>query len=307
MLDTKVKTYLAVCRTLNYTHAAEQLNLTQSAVSQHISSLEKYYGVKLIEHCGKTTKLTDVGLTLRDAFEVMQYNENMLEKHLKQTPSNLFQHINIGTTLTAGEYIVAPAIISYLQKHSYTTVDICSNSTEVLLNYLRESKIDCAFVEGVFDKSAYSWDVLCQQKMLCVCSPLNRLANGTYALTDLFKEAIIIREENSGSRKVLLGALEDKNFSINSFNKIFTVSNISVIKEFVKKNLGISFIYEAAVSDEIKSGELCEVKIKDFDVSHEIAFIRPKNIVFENELYSIYLDIKTEYLNYYSSSDVLES
>ena len=53
MLDFRVKTFLSVCRLLNYTHAARELNLTQSAVSQHMAALEKHYGAKLVSFAAK--------------------------------------------------------------------------------------------------------------------------------------------------------------------------------------------------------------------------------------------------------------
>lgn len=54
MLDFRVKTFLSVCRLMNYTHAARELSLTQSAVSQHMAALEKHYGAKLVSFEGKT-------------------------------------------------------------------------------------------------------------------------------------------------------------------------------------------------------------------------------------------------------------
>ena len=61
MLDTRVNTFLAVCRTLNYTHAARALNLTQSAVSQHMAHLERAYGAKLVAIEGKSMRLAERG------------------------------------------------------------------------------------------------------------------------------------------------------------------------------------------------------------------------------------------------------
>ena len=64
MQDFRVKTFLTVCRTLNYTRAAEELMLTQPAVSQHISYLEKEYGAKLFTYRHKKLELTRAGRTV---------------------------------------------------------------------------------------------------------------------------------------------------------------------------------------------------------------------------------------------------
>ena len=61
MLDFRMETFLAVCRYMNFTRAAEKLNITQPAVSQHIRFLEKHYNTKLFRYEGKKLELTEEG------------------------------------------------------------------------------------------------------------------------------------------------------------------------------------------------------------------------------------------------------
>ena len=61
MLDFRVDTFLTVCRTMNFTRAAEQLHITQPAVSQHIRALEEQYDTKLFRYQGKQLQLTESG------------------------------------------------------------------------------------------------------------------------------------------------------------------------------------------------------------------------------------------------------
>ena len=65
MLDFRVQTFLTVCRTLNYTQAARELNITQPAVSQHIAALERHYGAPLFVKEGKRPRLTEAGKLLQ--------------------------------------------------------------------------------------------------------------------------------------------------------------------------------------------------------------------------------------------------
>ena len=66
MLDPRWNTFLAVCETMNYTRAAEQLCLTQPAVTHHIHYLEDHYGCRLFSYEGKVLRLTEAGLRLRE-------------------------------------------------------------------------------------------------------------------------------------------------------------------------------------------------------------------------------------------------
>lgn len=82
MLDFRIDTFLAVCRSMNFTRAAEELHITQPAVSQHIRYLEKSYGVKLFDYQGKRLSLTTAGEALFSAAVTMKHDDLFLKKQL---------------------------------------------------------------------------------------------------------------------------------------------------------------------------------------------------------------------------------
>ena len=84
MQDFRMETFLAVCRTMNYTRAAKELGLTQPAVSQHIRYLEKVYGVELFVQNGKKIALTAAGEILRNAVLTMKHDEIHMKKRMQQ-------------------------------------------------------------------------------------------------------------------------------------------------------------------------------------------------------------------------------
>ena len=83
MLDFRMETFLEACRTLNFTRAAEALNITQPAVTQHIQYLEKYYGTELFEYRNKQLRLTPAGEQLRWAATAMVHDEQKLKRDLQ--------------------------------------------------------------------------------------------------------------------------------------------------------------------------------------------------------------------------------
>ena len=78
MLDFRMETFLAVCRHLNYTRAAEELNITQPAVTQHIQHLQAHYGARLLDYRDKRLSLTPEGEALRRAAVTMLHDEQKL-------------------------------------------------------------------------------------------------------------------------------------------------------------------------------------------------------------------------------------
>ncbi|WP_258773806.1 LysR family transcriptional regulator [Eggerthella lenta] len=102
MLDFRVETFLTVCRTMNYTRAAEELNITQPAVSQHIAHLERDYGVPLFAYRNKKLQLTDAGALLRDALSTMAHDERLLRDRMRSSATGARVELSLGMTLTAG-------------------------------------------------------------------------------------------------------------------------------------------------------------------------------------------------------------
>lgn len=84
MLDFRMETFLAVCRYMNFTRAAEKLNITQPAVSQHIRFLEKHYNTKLFRYEGKKLELTEAGEILKNASLTMMHDETAMQDEMKE-------------------------------------------------------------------------------------------------------------------------------------------------------------------------------------------------------------------------------
>ena len=116
MQDFRMSTFLSVCRTLNYTRSAAELNITQPAVSQHIAYLEKAYGAKLLSYRGKKLALTPAGELLRDAAATMAHDEATLRDAIAALAGPR-RRLRLGMTLTAGEYVLAEPLAHYLVGH----------------------------------------------------------------------------------------------------------------------------------------------------------------------------------------------
>ena len=85
MQDFRMDTFLAVCKFMNFTKAADYLNLTQPAVSQHIRYLSQSYGVDLFFMEGKRLLLTEAGKILQQAALNMKHDEQHMRERMLQT------------------------------------------------------------------------------------------------------------------------------------------------------------------------------------------------------------------------------
>lgn len=272
MLDFRMETFLTVCQYMNFTKAAEVLNITQPAVSQHVRYLEKHYKVKLFRYEGKKPKLTQAGEMLRSAAVTMAHDEISLEKRM-QSMSEEFQEIRFGATMTVGEVVMARILKRYLAEYPDVQLHMEVGNTQELLSKMDHGTIDFALVEGFFKKSEYDFLHYSSENYIGVCSPDYKFQKKVRRLEDLFGERLLLREPGSGTREVLERYLDSQNFSIADFAKTSEIGSLHTIKELTKEGLGITFLYEVAVREELEKGELLEIKIKDFKLSHDFTFI----------------------------------
>lgn len=277
MLDFRIDTFLAVCKFMNFTKASQYLNITQPAVSNHIRYLENYYHIKLFYYLGKKMQLTNEGKILLEYARTLKHDDIFLKRKfndMKMKPEMIF-----GATLTVGEYMMPNVIDGFLSNQDNMVIKMMVANTEELLNYINEGKIDFALVEGYFNKLEYDYLYYCKEQYVCIGA--NDFAvDEVKSITELFNYNLIIRESGSGSREILERYLGECNLSINDFTNLIEISNINTIKQLVRNNRGISFMYRIAVEAELKAGLLKEIKISELLIKHDINFVWRKNSVF---------------------------
>ncbi len=278
MLDFRIDSFLAVCKYMNFTKASEELNITQPAVSQHIHYLEREYQTKLFEYKGKKLFLDPSGKLLLNAATTMKHDEIFLRKNMRQQHGEA-RHMVLGATLTIGEFMMPQLLSRYLQKYPTVSIDLQIANTQQLLEKIDRGEIDFALVEGYFDKREYDFLHYCQERYVCVASNDFKLDH-VDDISELFKYNLIIREVGSGSREIIERYLGDRNFNVNDFANLIEISNINTIKQLIKNNHGVSFIYKIAVEKELESGLLKEIDIAGLSIEHDINFVWRKNSVF---------------------------
>ena len=284
MLDYRVLTFLTLYDEMNYRRTAEKLNMTQPGVTQHIHYLENYYGVKLFEYDGRTLSKTKNAQRLKKYFDSVKAEETDIRESF--TPTDTI-HMTVGATKTIGEFVIVPEIRAFLQAPNHT-LDLVVDNTEVLLHMLEKSQIDFAVIEGVFDKSKYGYQLFKKESFVGVCAKSHPFANKTVTLEDIFAEDIVVREPFSGTRMLLQNALTDRGFALDCFKRCISVSNFSVICDFVANNGAITFAYEPISRCR---DDLATFAVADMQISGEFNFVyvneqvaRPKiDLLFSNQ------------------------
>lgn len=270
MLDYKIRTFIEVCRTMNYRKAAEILNMSQPSVTQHIQSLENYYGKRLFIYNGHRIEKTEYAKIL----EKYTLSQIHLEKEIEQKMNFASENrIKLGATKTIGNYVINNQIFSFLEETTNTLSFIIDN-TRNLTALLKENEIDAALIEGKFDKSFFDYQLYKKEPYIGICKKNSILDGKEFSFEELMKNPIIVRENGSGTRAVLETELTKQNLSLDMFSRIDYISSFSYITELVSRGRGISFVYESLWKNNKKLGKF---KVKNSEMKGEFNLIFPKN------------------------------
>lgn len=253
-MEQKLETFLVLCRTLHYGRAAEQLHLSQPAVSKHIQALESQYGVQLFSYTGRRLTKTRQGEILEQYAESLQYNEERLLEQLRKEPRRI---LRVGATKSIGDYVLLPYIQRFLSQ-SQNRIELLVDNTAHLLELLKQGKLDFVVSEGIFDRQHYDWMLFRNEPYVGICSKNHPFAGKIIPVSELFTERVILREKGSGTREILERALLAEGYDADAFAEQICISSFEIIKTLVSDGGGISFLYEAVVKNDERLGRfLC--------------------------------------------------
>ena len=280
MLDPKLHTFLVLCETMHYTRAAQRLCVTQPAVTHQIRALEEHYGCRLFSYEGKTLRLTEAGVRLREMARSLAYNSRKMEQAMAIPAPRV---LRVGATKTIGEFVIAPLISRFLRRHSEGTVSLTVENTRALLRALEEGRLDFALVEGFFDRERYAVRLYRSESFFGVCAPEHPLAGRTVPLAEVLGERLLVREAGSGTRAIFEAALRQNHCTLRSFSSVVEISDFSTIKALVVENLGVSFLYAPVVERELAAGKLARFDLAGQALSGAFHFVWLRDNLFAGE------------------------
>ena len=245
-MDPKLQTFLTLCQTMNYRIAAEQLHLSQPAVTKQIQSLEQLLQIKLFCYDGHVLHKTEACLLLERYAITQQYQFEELQ--LAIADKKRF-NLRIGATKTIGDYVLIDAITEYLSDPSHE-LSLMVDNTMHLLQMLDENQLDFAVIEGAFSKTKYDSYLLRMEPFVGICAKNSPLCGQHISVEELLKQTIVVREKGSGTRRIFEERLAAMGYELSDFYREVSISSFVAIKALVAAGIGISFLYNSVVAKE---------------------------------------------------------
>jgi len=277
MEDHKLRVFCAVADTKSFSKASELIHLTQPAVSLQVQAMEELYETRLFDRSGNSINLTPAGEILyKRAKEILAlYAE--AQKNISEITGSIKGSLSIGASSTIGNYLLPSIISAFRKKVPRVNIALLVSNTKTVAEKLNAGEIDIALVEGDVSKQRFAVDTLISDELVVIMSPVHPWAERrNVPATELIKEPLILREEGSGTRQIIMKCLEDHGIKLDDLKISLVLGSTEAIKSAVEEGVGISIVSAWAARQQIKHGILKGMTFKDLKFHRNFSIISPK-------------------------------
>lgn len=274
MFDFRLKVFYTVAKRLNFTKAAEELFITQPAVTKHIQEIEIFYQCKLFERNGTKIKLAKAGeILLKHAEKIFTIYDD-IAFDLATLNENVKGSIKLGASTTVAQYVLPQYLALFKQKFPDIHIELTDGNTEYIENLLTDNKIDFGIVEGQSKRQHIKYTPFIKDEIvLCTSTENPDVKKSVITLNELQKLPLIIREQGSGSLEVITASLKKKNIKLSQLNVAMTLKSSESIKSYLSHSTTFAFLSVHSIFKELKNYDLKIVDIQDLDIERYFYFI----------------------------------
>lgn len=275
MENFRLKVFRAVAEHLNFRRAAEELSLTQPAVTLQIKTLEQLLGVQIFDRSGSRISLTPAGKVLLKYARRIENLEHEAQAALAQFSGDQRGELRVGASLTIAQYILPHILGEFRQLHPHIRPHLVTCNTEQVLEALHANEIELGFIEGPAMRRDVRAEMFLEDEIVLIVPPAHEWGErGWIEPQELTQERLLMRERGSGTRRVVEMALQKSGIKTKQLNLAMEFDSTEGIITAVEAGLGIGFASLWSISKELQVGTICAVPIRG------IRIIRPLSIAY---------------------------
>ena len=257
----QLKVFEAVARHLSFSRAAEELHLTQPAVSTQVGKLEEHAGNPLFEQFGKKIYLTPAGSELLAISRAIIGQFEAAEAAMAQYRGVSGGKLNVAV-ISAGDYFFPRLLVEFAGRHRDVILNFTVHNRAELLRHISENQTDLA----IMVRPPTDLDTINQpfapHPYVIVAAPSHPLAGERgITMARLMREPFVVREKGSDTRNSM-----DEGFGehLAQLRVAMEIRSTETIKQAVIAGMGLTFMSAHTISLELRTGSLCVLDVQGF-------------------------------------------
>jgi DNA-binding transcriptional LysR family regulator len=270
----KLKVFRVVADNLNYRRAADELHITQPAVTAQIRSLEESLGIALFDRVGRETSLTLAGATLLQYVRQIEAVTNDAIAALAPFGGLEGVEVSIGASHTIAVYLLPTLLLRLLQEWPKLRIHVTSGSTNDVLQALALHQIGIALIEAPAHRPDLKVEAFSEDELTLIVKPDHRWAKKPFiSAAELVQEPILLREVGSGMRHFVEEYLELNGILRQQIKTFLDINSTEGIISAVEAGLGIGFVPSLALEKSLRLGTVKAVQLDNGPVRRELSIV----------------------------------
>jgi len=260
--------FASVVKHMSVSLAAEELFITQPAVSQQIRGLEEQLGLKLFERTPNGLLLTEGGEAIHPHVLAILASQARIDNVVAEQRGATRGHLAVGANTTGGMYVVSPMLRAFRDAHPEAEIVLQVHSTDRICERILQNLLDVAVVTGPVEVGSVVAADLCEDELYLIVSPSHPFAaRATVSRQDVAAEPFVVPEPGSRTRRLIQRAIESHGLKLQIAMQL---PGTEEVKKAVEANLGVAMVSKHAVTRELELGALHRVTIHDLEIHRPI-------------------------------------
>jgi DNA-binding transcriptional LysR family regulator len=280
MVDiNKISTFLRAAETLSFSETARQLHMSQPSVSHHIKTLEQEMGTILFTRTSTGLQLTEAGRMLLPWARRLIHDTNNMQAMMSSIQEDVVGELRITCSTTAGKYVLPQMAARFCQRYPGVKVCILACTPEDVTLKLLEGEAHIGVLSREIIDTALESQEFFRDIITLIVPPNHRWAfRKIIQPEEIMEEPLIIREETSGTRRVVLSELSKFDIGLNDLNIFMELGNAEAIVRTVAAGFGIAFVSKLATACPLERGNVVDIDVDGMNLKRTIYMIRTANV-----------------------------
>jgi len=266
-----LEVFVAAARVENFSAAAQELHLSQPAVTQRIQALERQLGVSLFERQGRRVYLSEAGAYLLPLAQDLIRRGHRLEETMHSLTGEVVGHLILGCSTTSGKYILPGLLARFCQKHDAVRATVRIGSRPRVLELLKSRGVHIGFTSSPIEWRDTTYSRFRDDDVVLIVPPSHPWTRrSAIKPEELLQEKLILREDSSGTYQAMMQGLAPYDITASELQPVMDLGNSEAIIMAVEEGIGVGFVARLAAERCVQGGKVCIVPIEDVTMTHTI-------------------------------------
>src|SRR5687767_1016995 len=262
MADRRLQVFYTVAKQLSFTKAAEQLFMTQPAVTFQVKQLEEHFNTRLFERSHGRIALTPAGrLVLDYAERVLTLTEEM-DTRVADLTGAVGGPLMLGASTTIAEYILPKILGEFKAQHPEVQAHMTVANSETIVNRVADHTLDVGLIESPSYLPTLHNEVCCEDELVVICAPGHALAGRkSVRAPELAALPWVRREAGSGTREFTDNYLRECGVAPEDLNVMMELGSPEAMKAVVETGIAVAVVSRATIAKELALASLVAVPL----------------------------------------------